>query len=150
MEGAHGFEMVANPSYMTKKKLGASDLPQRKLAASAIRMRANEPVVEAVMSNSTSAKALKTIAAKEMSNHWTVAGVIAVFLVLALAISSVAIAMLTYFNMKAIQNEDERQQQITPDVVTEMQAQLTKLAQDLTAAKSQLMDISNVQVVLGR
>ena len=69
---------------------------------------------------------------------------------LGLAVSSMVIAVMTYINAKAIQREDELWQ-IAPDIVTEMQAQIAVLTQDLTAAQSQLVDIrSNVRVLVGK
>lgn len=141
MEGPHTFEMVANQSYTRRKKLEASHSPRR----------------EAVVTNPTPVASKLTSASnsstKETSkvNKLAVAGVLTVFLVLVLAVSSMVIAVMTYINAKAIQTERDELQQIGPDIVTEMQAQIAELTQDLTAAQSQLVGIrSNVQVIVGK
>ena len=123
-EGPHTYEMVDNPSYTRERK-------------------SYRPHTEAVVESSTRTAAKLASAnnsnlsyTKDTSkvNKFTIAAVITVCFVIALGI---AVAVMAYFNMKALQSE-----RITPEIVMEMQAQITKLSRDLEVTQSQLSEIT--------
>lgn len=113
------YDMVDNPSYTKRKSLEANPM----------RME---------VSNSTNVNKSNSAAAKKPSRvrnlKITTAAVIAVCVIAALAAGSMVIALVTHFNVKEMQGEDALQ-------VTSMQAQITKLTEDLTVTQSQLSEI---------
>lgn len=139
MEGPHEYEIVENPSYTRENT--CADASSTYTAAKL-----------------TSVNKSNSVSAKETSNanKFTLVAVISLCFVIALAVSSIAIAVVTYFNMKALQSEDV--QRTIPSIVTEMQAQITKLTRDLNATQFQLSEIttsinrngSNVLVIPGK
>lgn len=110
MEGLHLYD---NPSYSKGKSIGAT------------------------ASNSTYVNNSDSVVPHKEVRNWKIAtvAVIAVCVVIALAVGSIAIALVSYFNGKG---EDS---QITPTVIADMQAQIAKLTLDLNATQSHLSEV---------
>lgn len=126
-EGTHTYEMVDNPSYTRERKI-YYNYPLEMVVNGSI------PKLSSVKNSNPSTSKF---------NMCTISAAITICFVIALSLSSTAIAAVTYFNMKAMQSEDSVMQPTevaSNATTTEMQAQIANLNRDMSALQSELME----------
>ena len=129
MEEPRAYKMVDNPSYTVSRKVKTT-----------LEAYYSTPTDAGPPTSSSGTTAAKT---PSKTNKLAMSALIAVFFIAALALSSIVIALVSYFSTKSedIKLSQDAQGQFFQDTIVNLQDQITKLTLDLNSTQSQLKDI---------